>query len=138
MKAANSAVHAVNVEPALLVTVGMDAAGLGEYVRADDRDEVYLASDLSSTDLAVQPSSWVERAYLDVPAELGWDAVDLPDHGNPMGMKGCGEAGTVVALAAVANAVQDAMWAKGGRQADMPFTPQRVWSWLESARQAAE
>jgi hypothetical protein len=30
---------------------------------------VYLASDLSATDVPVQPSSWVEQAYLDVPVD---------------------------------------------------------------------
>jgi hypothetical protein len=39
------------------------------HVRADGQDEVYLVSDLSVTDLAIQPASWVERIYLDVPAE---------------------------------------------------------------------
>jgi carbon-monoxide dehydrogenase large subunit len=55
-----------------------------------------------------------------------------------MGMKGCGEAGTVGALAAVANAVQDALWDHGVRQADMPFTPQRVWEMLNHNAIAAE
>ncbi len=49
---------------------------------------------------------------------------------NPLGMKGCGEAGTVGALAAVANAVQDAVASAGVGHVDMPFTPMRVWSWL--------
>jgi len=53
-------------------------------------------------------------------------------------MKGCGEAGTVGALAAVSNAVQDALWEAGVRQADMPFTPQRVWSMLREVPLAAE
>lgn len=54
-----------------------------------------------------------------------------PAKGNPLGMKGCGEAGTVGALAAVSNAVLDAVWDKGVRQADMPFTPLRVWEMLK-------
>ena len=62
----------------------------------------------------------------------------VPSTANPMGMKGCGEAGTVGALAAVANAVQDALWDKGVRQADMPFTPHRVWGMLQDAAIAAE
>ena len=66
----------------------------------------------------------------DVPM-IGFDTEPVPSTANPMGMKGCGEAGTVGALAAVANAVQDALWARGVRQADMPFTPQRVWSMLQ-------
>ncbi len=54
----------------------------------------------------------------------------VPSTANPLGMKGCGEAGTVGALAAVANAVQDALWPLGLRQVDMPFTPARVWAML--------
>ena len=62
----------------------------------------------------------------------------VPSTSNPMGMKGCGEAGTVGALAAVANAVQDALWEHGIRQVDMPFTPHRVWALLQDMPQAAE
>jgi carbon-monoxide dehydrogenase large subunit len=62
----------------------------------------------------------------------------VPSTANVMGMKGCGEAGTVGALAAVSNAVQDALWGLGVRQADMPFTPMRVWEMMENARIAAE
>ena len=57
----------------------------------------------------------------------------VPSTANPLGMKGCGEAGTVGALAAVANAVQDAVWPLGIRQVDMPFTPSRVWQMLQKA-----
>ncbi len=56
---------------------------------------------------------------------------------NPMGMKGCGEAGTVGALAAITNAVQDAVWDHGVREVQMPFTPHRVWQMLEAARVAS-
>ncbi len=62
----------------------------------------------------------------------------VPSTANPLGMKGCGEAGTVGALAAVANGVLDATWAAGLRHVDMPFTPHRVWSWLNSDNIAAE
>ncbi|SFP07033.1 xanthine dehydrogenase family protein molybdopterin-binding subunit [Tranquillimonas alkanivorans] len=58
----------------------------------------------------------------------------VPSTANPMGMKGCGEAGTVGALAAVANAALDAVWDRGIRQADMPFTPNRVWAMLKEAK----
>ena len=57
---------------------------------------------------------------------------------NVMGMKGCGEAGTVGALAAVATAVQDALWDRGTRQTAMPFTPHKVWELLNSEDIAAE
>ncbi len=62
----------------------------------------------------------------------------VPSTANAMGMKGCGEAGTVGALAAVANAVLDAVWETGVRQVDMPFTPHRTWAMLNEGRIAAE
>ncbi|KEJ98254.1 carbon-monoxide dehydrogenase large subunit [Pseudosulfitobacter pseudonitzschiae] len=76
------------------------------------------------------------RAY-DVPW-IGFTSEPVPSTANIMGMKGCGEAGTVGALAAVANAVQDALWERGVRQADMPFTPMRVWEMLKNEPVAAE
>ena len=60
----------------------------------------------------------------------------VPSVLNPMGMKGCGEAGTVGALAAITNAVQDAVWDMGLREMEMPFTPHRVWAMLQQARGA--
>ncbi|MGH1369423.1 MAG: xanthine dehydrogenase family protein molybdopterin-binding subunit [Maritimibacter sp.] len=54
----------------------------------------------------------------------------VPSTANVMGMKGCGEAGTVGSMAAVSNAMADALWERGVRQADMPFTPERVWQML--------
>jgi carbon-monoxide dehydrogenase large subunit len=73
----------------------------------------------------------------DVPMiEVGFAPV--PSTENPMGMKGCGEAGTVGALAAVANAVQDAVWARGVRQVEMPYTPLRLWEVLRDVADAAE
>ncbi len=73
----------------------------------------------------------------DVPM-IGFTSEPVPSTANVMGMKGCGEAGTVGALAAVSNAVQDALWPLNVRQADMPFTPHKVWELIEDARIAAE
>lgn len=73
----------------------------------------------------------------DVPM-IGFTSEPVPSTANPMGMKGCGEAGTVGSMAAVANAVQDALWDCGVRQADMPFTPNRVWELLQDESNAAE
>jgi len=64
---------------------------------------------------------------------IGFDTAPVPSTANPLGMKGCGEAGTVGAMAAIGNAVQDAVWDRGLRQVDMPFTPNRLWSYLNEA-----
>ncbi|MDF1717450.1 MAG: xanthine dehydrogenase family protein molybdopterin-binding subunit [Antarcticimicrobium sp.] len=68
---------------------------------------------------------------------IGFTSEPVPSTANLMGMKGCGEAGTVGSMAAVANAVQDALWARGVRQADMPFTPLRVWDMLRNGAETA-
>jgi len=65
----------------------------------------------------------------DVPM-FAFDTEPVPSTTNVMGMKGCGEAGTVGAMAATANAVMDALAQRGVRRADMPFTPHRVWRML--------
>lgn len=72
----------------------------------------------------------------DVPF-IGFHPESVPSTANPLGMKGCGEAGTVGALGALANAVQDALWDQGVRMVEMPCTPARVWQWLRDAARAA-
>jgi aerobic carbon-monoxide dehydrogenase large subunit len=57
---------------------------------------------------------------------------------NPLGIKGCGEAGAIAAPAAVINAITDAI---GSEQIAMPATPQAVWSAIQrgnATRKAAE
>jgi carbon-monoxide dehydrogenase large subunit len=55
---------------------------------------------------------------------------------NPLGAKGVGEAGTVGALPALLNAVNEALAPLGVRHLDMPVTPERVWQAIRSARSA--
>ncbi len=47
-----------------------------------------------------------------------------PSPSNPLGIKGCGEAGAIGAPPAVINAIVDAL---GGHSIDMPATPEKVW-----------
>ncbi|MCB1391522.1 MAG: molybdopterin-dependent oxidoreductase, partial [Rhodobacteraceae bacterium] len=61
-----------------------------------------------------------------------------PSRNNPIGMKGCGEAGTVGALAALSNAALDALWSEGVRHVDMPLTPLRIWTWLQEAKEGTK
>ena len=56
---------------------------------------------------------------------------------NPLGIKGAGEAGTVGALAAVINAVVDALSGLGVRHIEMPATPARIWQAIAAAREDA-
>ena len=52
---------------------------------------------------------------------------------NPLGVKGCGEAGAIGAPAAVMNAVHDALASRGVSHLEMPASPGRVWSALQAA-----
>jgi aerobic carbon-monoxide dehydrogenase large subunit len=58
----------------------------------------------------------------------------VPTKTNPLGVKGAGEAGNVGALAAIMNAVVDALAPVGVTHIDMPATPERVWRAIEAAR----
>jgi carbon-monoxide dehydrogenase large subunit len=63
-----------------------------------------------------------------------WSTRNVPSTTNMLGIKGAGEAGTIGATPAVANAVIDALHrAYGIRTLDMPFTPERVWKAIRSA-----
>ncbi len=54
---------------------------------------------------------------------------------NPLGTKGCGEAGAIGSPPAVINAVLDALAPLGVKDIDMPATPSRVWQAIQSAKQ---
>ena len=55
---------------------------------------------------------------------------------NPLGVKGCGEAGCAGSLTSIMNAVVDALAPLGVTHIDMPATPLRVWEAIQSARAA--
>jgi len=59
---------------------------------------------------------------------------EVPTKVNPLGAKGVGEAGTVGAMAAAMNAVNDALAPLGIRHFDMPATPYRLWQAIAAAR----
>jgi len=58
----------------------------------------------------------------------------VPTRSNPLGAKGCGEAGTSGGLPAVANAVVDALSEFGIHHLEMPMTPARIWQAIEEAK----
>ncbi len=103
------------------------AQGIGQAVSErvvyDDQGQLLTASFMDYG---------MPRAH-DVPM-IAFYSEPVPSTANVLGMKGCGEAGTVGALAAVANAVTDAVWDLGIRDVQMPFTPIRMWETLQPGR----
>jgi carbon-monoxide dehydrogenase large subunit len=63
-----------------------------------------------------------------------------PSRHNPIGVKGCGEVGTIASPATLMNAVVDALAEYGIVHVDMPASPQRLWQAIQTAvpRRAAE
>ncbi len=64
--------------------------------------------------------------------KLGFTETRCPS--NPLGIKGCGEAGAIAAPAAVMNAMTDAL---GTEAVTMPATPQAVWKVVQSQQKLA-
>ena len=52
---------------------------------------------------------------------------------NPLGVKGAGESGTTGSLAAIMNAINDALAQEGAPYVQMPCTPEKVWRALQEA-----
>ncbi len=65
------------------------------------------------------------------------DTIETACPSNPLGIKGCGEAGAIASPPAVINAITDAL---GHEDIAMPATPAAVWKAAQKARpkQAAE
>jgi carbon-monoxide dehydrogenase large subunit len=82
-------------------------------------------------------------SYMDYALPRAVDAPDfvvashpVPATTNPLGVKGCGEAGCAGALTSVMNAVVDALSEYGIRHIDMPATPLHVWNAIRAAKGA--
>ena len=72
------------------------------------------------------------RAY-DVPMFTVDHSCQTPCTHNPLGVKGCGEAGAIGSPPAIVNAVIDALSEYGVEHIDMPLSPQRVWAAMNGA-----
>ncbi len=59
---------------------------------------------------------------------------ETPSPYTPYGLKGSGEGGRMVAPAAIANAVQDALAPLGVEVSELPITPDRIVRWVREAR----
>jgi carbon-monoxide dehydrogenase large subunit len=70
----------------------------------------------------------------DVPGFTVDHSCNTPCTHNPLGVKGCGEAGAIGSPPAVVNAVVDALADHGVTHIDMPLTPRRVWEAIQAAK----
>jgi aerobic carbon-monoxide dehydrogenase large subunit len=61
----------------------------------------------------------------------------VPAKSNPLGTKGCGEAGCAGSLCTIVNAALDALAEYGVTEIDMPLTPEKLWRVIRDANAAA-
>ncbi|MCS7267493.1 MAG: xanthine dehydrogenase family protein molybdopterin-binding subunit [Geminicoccaceae bacterium] len=66
-----------------------------------------------------------------------FSTVEVRCRNNPLGVKGCGEAGSVGSCAAVINALVDALSPLGVRHVDMPAVPEKIWRLAQARKKAA-
>jgi carbon-monoxide dehydrogenase large subunit len=70
----------------------------------------------------------------DLPHFMVETAKGTPCTHNPLGVKGCGEAGAIGAPPAVINAIVDALAHLGVRDVPMPATPYNLWKTIQAAQ----
>jgi 2-furoyl-CoA dehydrogenase large subunit len=94
---------------------GIGAALLEEFVYDDDGQ--LLTSSFMD---------YLKPSAADVPT-IETDRLETPSPWTPLGTKGIGEGGAIVAPAAIASAVEDALLPLGIKIAGLPITPTRLW-----------
>jgi carbon-monoxide dehydrogenase large subunit len=97
--------------------------GLQEICVYDDAGQLLTGTMM---DYAVPKASQMPR--------IETDNTVTPSPVNPLGVKGCGEAGTIASAACLVNAVCDALAPLGIEHLDKPVTPARVWEAIRAAR----
>jgi len=109
---------------------GQVHGGLGMAVAAALYEEmVYDADGLSRT------ANLIDYALVSAAELPSFETheMETPSPRNPLGVKGIGESGTVVATPALQSAVLDALREFGVEHLDLPYTPERVWRALREA-----
>ena len=114
------------------VPIGLLGIVLATRYIPDVRAEEHERFDVVGMILAGLGIGGMPRAH-DVPM-INVLSHPVPTKSNPLGAKGCGEAGTSGGLPSVANAVIDALSEYGIRHLEMPMTPARIWQAIQDAK----
>ena len=126
-----AAVHDVGVELNPLLVDGQAHGAIAQAVGQALMEEIVYDPDSGQVPTGSFMDYCMPRAddfcYFDI------DRHPVPTQQNPLGVKGAGEGGTVGGLAAVMNAVNDALRPLGVKNLGMPATPERVWRAIREA-----
>ncbi len=111
-----------------LIVDGQIHGGVAQGIAAALREEIVY--DAEGQLLTGSLLDYAAPAAIDLPA-IETHHTTTTTSVNPLGAKGIGEHGTIVATPAVANAVIDAL---GVRHLDIPLTPEKIWRALAEKR----
>jgi aerobic carbon-monoxide dehydrogenase large subunit len=110
---------------------GQVHGGLGLAVAAAIYEEVVY--DESGVPRTANLADYAAISAAELPS-FQLEEMETPSPWNPLGVKGVGESGTVMATAALQSAVMDALSEFGVDHLDLPYTPQRVWTAMQDAQ----
>lgn len=119
--------HVVNP----LIVEGQVHGGLAQGIAQALYEEA--VHDESGTLLSSSFAEYLLPTAVDLPPFVT-DRTNTPAPGNPLGVKGVGEAGTIASTPAVVNAVLDALRQFGVKDVEMPCTPMRIWHAIRDAQ----
>jgi carbon-monoxide dehydrogenase large subunit len=105
------------------IVQGLGQALLEDVVYAEDSGQVLTGSFMDYG---------IPRAHHAPSFDI--ELTEDPTKGNPLRVKGGGEAGITPALAVTMNAVMDALKDYGIEHMDMPATPHRIWAAIQAAK----
>jgi len=123
--------HVVNP----LIVDGQVHGGLAQGIAQALYEEA--EHDESGTLLSGTFAQYLVPSAVDLPT-FTTGRTETPATGNPLGVKGVGEAGTIASTPAVVNAVIDAVRHLGVRDIEMPCSPMRVWQAIRTAAGGAQ
>jgi carbon-monoxide dehydrogenase large subunit len=122
--------HVVNP----LIVEGQVHGGLAQGIAQALYEEA--VHDESGTLLSGSFAEYLLPSAVDLPS-FTTGRTETPATGNPLGVKGVGEAGTIASTPAVVNAVLDAVRHLGVSDIEMPCSPMRVWQAIHTAQGGA-
>jgi len=113
-----------------LVVEGQVQGGIAQGV-----GQILLERTVYDADGQLVTGSYMDYAMprADDMCNIDFSTHNVPCVTNPLGVKGCGEAGNGGAMPAVMNAIIDALSVRGITELDAPATPHRVWQALQAA-----
>jgi carbon-monoxide dehydrogenase large subunit len=117
-----------------LLVEGQVVGGLGQGLGQALLEQIVYTAEGQLLTASLGDYALPRAADMPMLADLMLGHTVTPSPLNPLGVKGVGEAGTVGAPAAVANAVVDALSPLGVTHVDMPFTSEKIWRLLSAGR----